>query len=636
MMASGTPRHERPIWIWDRLSASFVWANGEGIKFWAAQSLEGLQASSFDKSHPAWMTVAQAFAGDVPAKGLNLDLAFPIGAEPFDFLSTTKTDTETEHNDPGVYHYRALCRLGNLKDRTAVIVELTEVLPLVGGKVGEIVEIAKDLARTEIVSTAGNSEPTKKLSLTVKVATAEQTATSVKIGARILEPSPTLPASDAFSSADDNPSADDNIASSDGSTEQMDELARMIQEASDDEEVHAETADHPITSSSLEIDAQLADEILEVWDNLPLDLTALKGASTQEEIEALLEACELPVAMVHLHRIIHANEMFVGEFGYGDINSLGNDGTDWILPQSRPALLPFYEANIEVGIKIDKVRICSGRTIDRAVYVKPIRLVKFDRVFLLLTVGEIAADVNPQLKTDMTNSLESSGDINNLPFLSAISHEMRTPLNVILGFSEMIAREELGPIGNDKYLDYVKDIHDSAEHALSLINDLLNLNKLRAGKWQVERVSLDLNEVVRKQVHLMRNLASRQGVRLRASMEENLPVIMADERSLNQILLNLLSNGIKFSGESGIVTVSTERQETGDIALIIKDTGAGMSPDELVKAMQPFEQTAQGAKHIGTGLGLTIAQSLAEANDISFSIESSPGMGTQISLLIYV
>lgn len=615
-MAAGTPRHERPIWIWDCKAGQFVWANGEGIKFWAAQSLEQLQAKRLDKSHPAWVAVAAVFLGngvaskELPAKGVDLELAFPSGSE--------------------VHCYTALCRVGQLKDRSAVIVELTGVInsteqmdqtgPVDALDLETEVDLSTDAETEGFAANKDDDAMRRAHSSTGQAHEAGETT--------LHEKTPLL-----------------GHVPLDRPTYQMDELARLILEAKVEDEtdqgedpsaLNRETPPDPDSETPV---SETSERALEIWDTLSLDLTALQGVRDQEEIEILLAASRSPVALVHLHRIIHANEEFVAEFGYGDFVSLSNDGTDWIFPQSRPLLRPFYEVNRDAPLRLNEVRLCSGRKLKRAVFIKPIRLVNFDRVFLLITLDETSFDHSALLDTNVNANEALAESVGRLPLLSAISHEVRTPLNVILGFSELMTREEFGPLGHENYVGYAQDIHDSANHALSLINDLLDFNKLRTGSWEILLEPLELNEVVRHQVHLMRELARRQNIRLRASLEENLALCLADERALRQILFNLISNGIKFSAPGGIVTVSTERQGEDLISLLIEDTGRGMSAGDLQKSLEPFQQIPADNLDddigIGTGLGLTIAKALAADCDISFDIESAKGKGTKITLLLH-
>jgi PAS domain S-box-containing protein len=219
-------------------------------------------------------------------------------------------------------------------------------------------------------------------------------------------------------------------------------------------------------------------------------------------------------------------------------------------------------------------------------------------------------------------------------FLAKISHEIRTPLNAIIGFSEMMMEERFGPIGNDRYRDYLKDIHTSGNHLVSLINDLLDLSKIEAGKVDLEFSTVDLNALTRESVALMQPQANRERIIIRTSLSPNLPPIVSDARSIRQIVLNLLSNAIKFTGAGGQVIVSTALGDRGDAILRVRDTGVGMSEQEIATALEPFRQLATSTRwgSGGTGLGLPLTKAIAEANRASFTIKSAVNAGTLVEV----
>jgi PAS domain S-box-containing protein len=217
-------------------------------------------------------------------------------------------------------------------------------------------------------------------------------------------------------------------------------------------------------------------------------------------------------------------------------------------------------------------------------------------------------------------------------FLAKISHEIRTPLNAIIGFSEVMMEERFGPVGNDRYKQYLKDIHTSGEHLISLLNDLLDLSKIEAGKLDLNFASIDLNELMQQCVALMQPQASRARIIIRTALSATLPQVLADARSVRQIALNLLSNSIKFTGPGGQVIVSTAQNDIGEVVLRIRDTGAGMSEKDIAIALEPFRQLATSPQSGGTGLGLPLTKALAEANRATFSIKSSVNAGTLIEV----
>ena len=219
-------------------------------------------------------------------------------------------------------------------------------------------------------------------------------------------------------------------------------------------------------------------------------------------------------------------------------------------------------------------------------------------------------------------------------FLAKISHEIRTPLNAIIGFSEVMMEERFGAIGNERYKQYLKDIHTSGGHLIALLNDLLDLSKIEAGKLELNFTSLDLNELTQQCVALMQPQANRERIIIRTALSSTVPPVLADARSVRQIALNLLSNSIKFTGAGGQVIVSTAVNDSGEVVLRVRDTGVGMSEKEIAIALEPFRQLATSARFGsgGTGLGLPLTKALAEANRATFSIKSAVNAGTLIEV----
>ena len=219
-------------------------------------------------------------------------------------------------------------------------------------------------------------------------------------------------------------------------------------------------------------------------------------------------------------------------------------------------------------------------------------------------------------------------------FLAKISHEIRTPLNAIIGFSEVMMEERFGPVGNERYKQYLKDIHTSGGHLISLLNDLLDLSKIEAGKLELDFASLDLNELTQQCVALMQPQANRERIIIRTALSATLPPVLADARSVRQIVLNLLSNSIKFTGAGGQVIVSTAVSDDGEVVLRVRDTGVGMSEKDIAIALEPFRQLATSARFGsgGTGLGLPLTKALAEANRATFSIKSAVNAGTLVEV----
>ncbi len=218
-------------------------------------------------------------------------------------------------------------------------------------------------------------------------------------------------------------------------------------------------------------------------------------------------------------------------------------------------------------------------------------------------------------------------------FLALMSHELRTPLNAIIGFSEVMRSGILGGIGNPRYEEYVGDIHDSGKHLLSVINDILNLSKIESGQMDLENAVIDIAELVDSILPMVRQHADSKGLILKVSIANPLPGLTADPRAVKQILINLLSNSIKFTETGGVVEISAWLED-GAIVMSISDTGAGIPKDQLKAVLEPFVQiqSAWNAKHEGTGLGLPIVKSLVALHNGTFTLASEAGAGTTVTI----
>ncbi len=215
-------------------------------------------------------------------------------------------------------------------------------------------------------------------------------------------------------------------------------------------------------------------------------------------------------------------------------------------------------------------------------------------------------------------------------FLAMVSHELRTPLNAVIGFSEMLIFEMFGPIGDDRYRGYAEDIRSSGLHLLGLINNILDLSKVEANKFQLNEQNIVLSDLVADALHLVEGKAQDSGIGLRTEIAESLPILYADERALKQIILNLLSNAIKFTPRKGHVTVSASYDPSKGLAVGISDTGIGISEQDLQTVLKPFIQvdSSLARKYEGTGLGLPLTKSLVGLHGGVLEIESEPGKGT--------
>ena len=393
------------------------------------------------------------------------------------------------------------------------------------------------------------------------------------------------------------------------------------------------------------------------WDGAPATLTtfrrpeadlnprlrALEGDLRERELETrelrtILDTATDGVAVLDGQGVILSlNRSAEALFGYEQADVAGEPFTSLLARESHPAALDYLEGLKSNGVAsvMNDGREFMGRARQGG------------SIPLYMTLGRIAStgeqkfcavlrDLTPWKKVEREieaarKDAEHASALKS-DFLAKVSHEIRTPLNAIMGFAEVIMEERFGPVGNERYKDYLKDIHASGAHVMSLVNDLLDLSKIEAGKLELTFGSVDANRVVSECISLMQPQANRDRVIIRSSLAQRLPNIVADERSLRQIVLNLLSNAVKFNEAGGQVIVSTALTDAGHAVIRIRDTGIGMSDSELQVAMEPFRQIATARRAGGTGLGLPLTKALVEANRASFTIKSKQNDGTLIEV----
>ncbi len=371
------------------------------------------------------------------------------------------------------------------------------------------------------------------------------------------------------------------------------------------------------------------------WDGLPATLLTLQGEARsgaagreddeRRELRAILETATDGVAVMDDEcQVLSLNRAGEALFGRDRGEVIGKPFLDLFAAHDRDLARDYLE-----GVKSDATRslLNDGREFlvtaaqggpipvfmtlgrlgpsrDASVPAKPAR---YCALFRDLTHWKkVEGELGEARRTaERANALKSD-------FLAKVSHEVRTPLNAIIGFAEVMMEERFGPLGSERYKDYLRDIHGSGTHVMSLVNDLLDLSKIEAGRMELAPRTIDVNRIVSECVALMQPQASRERVIMRLSLAPNLPNITADERSLRQIALNLLSNAVKFNEPGGQVIVASQLTESGHVVLRIRDTGPGMSESDIAAALEPFRQLSRPSTSGvgGTGLGLPLTKAL--------------------------
>jgi signal transduction histidine kinase len=343
-------------------------------------------------------------------------------------------------------------------------------------------------------------------------------------------------------------------------------------------------------------------------------------------IKLLLEAMPAAIGLLAHGRLIHANSAFAYAFGYRSLSELiAAGGLEAILPHGVAALVS--ETESERSAPVDA--LTRSRRKLRVAFASS-KLDPDAGLTLLRLIDQKSLD---EESVPSQAELDANAASRRLDFLAKVSHEVRTPLNSVLGFTELMLQERFGPIGNNRYKGYVEDIHQSGLYALSLLNDLLDISKIEAGKFELDFTAVEVPELVEDCVNSLQPLAKRSRIVLRTSLADKLPCIVADPRRLKQILLNLLTNAIKFTKEGGQVIVSGTMVD-GELRLRVRDNGVGMTKDEIAFAMQPFHQLDTAPrKQSGTGLGLPVTKALVDANRARLVLTSEPGVGTSADVV---
>lgn len=403
----------------------------------------------------------------------------------------------------------------------------------------------------------------------------------------------------------------------------------------------------------------------------PQEADGRSPALSELASSSLLEALPAGLAVCLGNRLLNANSAFALAFGYHDAKELEiAGGTDALFVGTVEDLGQLLTQAEQTPTKKRqlKARTRSGRVVNMPVAVHPIasdtdepaRLIVLhpdpgffaedrdryespDTKVLPESQAESGNGDRPKKKKKAKKKKKGGGNdkkrasqaeqSSTSDFLAKVSHELRTPLNSIIGFAELMKDEQLGPIENERYRGYIRDILDSGIYALSLVNDLLDISKIKSGEFELNFTAVDMDEVISESVQSMQPQAQRRRVLLRSSFADDVPPVLADRRSIRQIVLNLVSNAIKFTMPGGQVIVSVLQTESGGVRMRVRDTGIGMSKSEVADAMKPFKQVdAAPRTQLGTGLGLPLTKALVEANRARFKVRSATGAGTRVDV----
>jgi PAS domain S-box-containing protein len=361
------------------------------------------------------------------------------------------------------------------------------------------------------------------------------------------------------------------------------------------------------------------------------------GHANAEELGAILDTTAEGIVMFDAQgKLNSCNRSAEALFGYDGDDLVRRNLAELFAPESQRVVQDYLESirNDGVASLLDHGREVLGRVREGGL------------ISLSMTMGRTQAhsanffavfrDLSPAKKSEAEllqarrladRSVNAKADV-----LARISHEVRTPLNAIIGFAEVMIDERFGALGNERYVEYMKDIRASGERVIAIINDLNDLSRIESGKLDLAFANQNLNDLVEQCVAVMQPQANRERIIIRTSLAHTLPPVVADARALRQIALNLIGNSIHLANAGGQVIVSTALSDFGDVVLRVRDTGHGMNDNEVAAAMEPFRTQAPADQTSGAGVNLSLTKALVEANRAQFQIKTGGHSGTLIEV----
>jgi PAS domain S-box-containing protein len=366
---------------------------------------------------------------------------------------------------------------------------------------------------------------------------------------------------------------------------------------------------------------------------------AIAAPAVAEDLAAILDTTAEGIVMFDAAGNIHAgNRSAEALFGYDGEDLLRHTLADLFAPESQRSVTEYLEAVKDAGVAslLDHGREVLGRVAKGGIIPLAMTMGRtradgpnFFAVFRDLSQGRTGESELQQARRLADRTASAKADM-----LARISHELRTPLNTIIGFAEVMIGERFGPLGSERYVEYMKDIRASGERATAIINDLNELSRIETGKLDLTFTSQNLNELVESCVAMMQPQANRARIIIRTSLAPSLPPVLADARALRQITLNLIGNSIHLANAAGQVIVSTALSDFGEVMLRVRDTGPGLNDNEVAAALEPFRTPPPSDQSSAAApASLSLTKALVEANRAQFNLKSSAQSGTLVEVV---
>jgi PAS domain S-box-containing protein len=371
---------------------------------------------------------------------------------------------------------------------------------------------------------------------------------------------------------------------------------------------------------------------------IPAAAPSAAGHANAEELGAILDTTAEGILMFDAEGNINScNRSAEALFGYDGAELVQRNLAELFAPESQLAVLDYLDGikSAEAASLLDHGRDLLGRVREGGIIPMSMTMGRtrpdgpnFFAVFRDLSQNKKSESEPPQTRRPADSAAHAKADM-----LARISHEIRTPLNAIIGFSEVMIGERFGALGNERYIEYMKDIRSSGERVIAIVNDLLDLSRIETGRLDLTFANQNLNDLVEQCVAVMQPQANRERIIIRTSLAQMLPPVLADARSLRQITLNLIGNSIHLANAGGQVIVSTALSDFGEVVLRVRDTGQGLNDSEVAAAMEPFRtQGPSDQASDNGGVSLSLTKALVEANRAHFHIKTGSRSGTLIEV----
>jgi len=371
---------------------------------------------------------------------------------------------------------------------------------------------------------------------------------------------------------------------------------------------------------------------------IPETAPSQAGHANAEELGAILDTTAEGIVMFDAAGELNScNRSAEALFGYDGDDLARRNLAELFAPESQRAVQDYLETIKGAGIAslLDHGREVLGRVREGGLIPLSMTMGRtqanspnFFAVFRDLSQAKKSEAELSQARRSADRSANGKADV-----LARISHEVRTPLNAIIGFAEVMIDERFGALGNERYVEYMKDIRGSGERVIAIINDLLDLSRIETGKLDLSFANQNLNDLVEQCVAVMQPQANRERIIIRTSLAHTLPPVVADASALRQITLNLIGNSIHLANAGGQVIVSTALSDFGEVVLRVRDTGHGLNDNEIAAAMEPFRTPAPADQTSSSGVNLSLTKALVEANRAQFQIKTGTQSGTLIEVV---